>query len=105
MKQYNLGLRALNDALDGSTRSLELAILGSIVFIAFEVLWGADIRVKMHMDGAFSILDSLTRVNLWYKRTSSQCLVSALKRLEEQMSLFEALTTGIGTENETVQDV
>lgn len=100
MKQYNMALRALNDALDGSTRSLELAILGSIVFIAFEVLWGADMRVKVHMDGAFSILNSLTEADLWYTRTYSQCLVSALKRLNEQICLFRGSAATIRGENE-----
>lgn len=100
MKQYNLAIRALNEALDGLTRSLELAILGSIVFIAFEVLWGADIRVKMHMNGAYSILDSLTKTNLWYTRAYSQCLVTALKQLSGQISLFGTLTAGNGKENE-----
>jgi hypothetical protein len=101
MKQYNLALRSLNKALDGSMRSLELAVLGSIVFIAFEVLWGADIRVKMHIDGALSILNSLTGVSLWYTRTYSQCLVSALKQISEQISLFGGSTTTIRADNET----
>lgn len=100
MKQYNMALRALNDALDGSTRSLELAILGSIVFIAFEVLWGEDTRVKVHMDGAFSILNSLTGADLWYTRTYSQCLVTALQRLNEQISLFRGSVATIRGENE-----
>ncbi|KAE9364318.1 hypothetical protein N431DRAFT_421185 [Stipitochalara longipes BDJ] len=64
MKQYNLALRSLNDALDKSARSRELAILGSIVFIAFEVLWGADTRVRMHLDGAFAILGSLPEIGV-----------------------------------------
>lgn len=92
MMQYNMAIRKLNDALDGSIRSLELAILGSIVFIAFEVLWGADMRVKMHMNGALSILNTLTEVDLWHTRTYSQCLVGALKQLKEQMYLFGGST-------------
>lgn len=104
MKQYNMALRALNNALDGSMRSLELALLGSIVFVAFEVLWGTDMRVKMHMDGAFSILDSLTEADIWYTRTYSQCLVSALKRLNEQVSLFGGFTAAIGAGSEMGQD-
>ncbi|KAF3404710.1 hypothetical protein DPV78_002683 [Talaromyces pinophilus] len=100
MMQYNMALRALNDTLDGSMRSLELAILGSIVFIAFEVLWGADTRVKVHMDGAFSILNSLTGADVWYTRTYSQCLVSALKRLSEQISSFGGYLATIRAGNE-----
>lgn len=100
IKQYNMALRALHDTLDGSMQSLELAILGSIVFIAFEVLWGADMRVKVHMDGAFSILNSLTGAHAWYTRTYSQCLVSALKRLSEQISCFGGSMATIRAGNE-----
>lgn len=99
MMQYNIALRTLNEALDGSMRSLELAILGSIVFIAFEVLWGADMRVKMHMNGALSILNILTKVDLWHTRTYSQFLVGALKQLNEQLSLFGGPTATIEAEN------
>lgn len=99
MMQYNIALRTLNDALDGSMRSLELAILGSIVFIAFEVLWGADMRVKMHMNGALSILNILTKVDLWHTRTYSQFLVGALKQLNEQLSLFGGPSATIEAEN------
>jgi len=61
MNQYNLALRALNNVLDESTRSLELAILGSIAFIAFEFLWGVDTRVRMHLAGALAMLGSLSK--------------------------------------------
>lgn len=99
MKQYNTGLRALHDALDGSARSLELAILGSIVFIAFEVLWGADMKVKTHMEGASSVLVGLTKTDLWYSHTYSQCLVNALEQLHGQISLLGGFSASIGTEN------
>jgi Fungal specific transcription factor domain len=61
MEQYNLALRALNDGLDESARSWELTVLGSIVFIAFEVLWGVDTRVDMHLDGALAMLERLSQ--------------------------------------------
>jgi len=112
MKQYNIALRALHDALDRSARSWELAILGSIVFIAFEVLWGVDTRVRTHLDGAFAILGSLLEFGVNGRKyqndessglvAGSQCcisvglgsttdlgyLVSALSRLGGQLSSF-----------------
>jgi Fungal specific transcription factor domain len=90
MKQYNLALRALNDALDDSARSWELAILGSIVFIAFEVLWGVDTRARMHLDGAFAMLGSLPEIGLG-STTDLGYLVSALSRLGGQISSFGTL--------------
>jgi hypothetical protein len=113
MKQYNLALRTLNDALDESARSLQLAILGSIAFIAFEVLWGVDIRARMHLDGALAILRSLSKDDANerkfqndkssilavekkdYKRiglgsgTDLEHLTGALSQLSEQVSSFE----------------
>ncbi|PMD33485.1 hypothetical protein L207DRAFT_571625 [Hyaloscypha variabilis F] len=112
MKQYNIALRALHDALNRSARSWELAILGSIVFIAFEVLWGVDTRVRTHLDGAFAILGSLLEFGVNGRKyqndessgpvAGSQCcisvglgsttdlgyLVSALSRLGGQLSSF-----------------
>jgi hypothetical protein len=34
------------------------------VFIAFEVLWEVDTRVKMHLDGAFAMLGSLPEIGV-----------------------------------------
>lgn len=115
MKQYNLALRALNDTLDESARSWELAILGSIVFIAFEVLWGVDTRVRMHLDGAFAMLGSLPEIGVDERKdqnddssglaAGTKCyssiglgsttdlgyLVSALSQLGGQVSSFGTL--------------
>lgn len=115
MKQYNLALRALNDTLDDSARSWELAILGSIVFIAFEVLWGVDSRVRMHLDGALAMLKSLSGNGVDERKyqndyssvlvartkfygsidlgssTSLGYLVSALSQLCKQVSSFRTL--------------
>jgi len=115
MKQYNLALRALNRALDKPARNWELAILGSIVFIAFEVLWGVDTRVKMHLDGAMAMLGCLPKIGFDERKyqnddssglaAGTKCydsidlgsttnlgyLVSALSRLDGQLSSFGTL--------------
>lgn len=120
MRQYNLALRALNDTIDGSTRSWELAILGSVVFIAFEVLWGVDNRVRMHLGGALAMLGSLSDNGVDERKyqndhssglaagikrcisiglgstTDLGYLVSALSRLSGQVSSFGTLYSGIG---------
>lgn len=59
MNQYNLAIQKLNKRLDTSTQSWELAILGSIVFIAIEVLQEHDNRVQMHLRSAFAIFEAL----------------------------------------------
>ena len=58
IRQYNLAIQKLNEQLNTSPRSLELAILGSIVFIAVEFLQGYVNRVQMHLDSAFAIFDA-----------------------------------------------
>lgn len=122
MKQYNLALRALNHVLDDSARSCELAILGSIAFIAFEVLWSVDTRVRMHLDGALAMLGSLSENGAderkdqnddssilaaerkYYRRiglgpdTDLGYLVSALSQLSGQVSSFEPCTIGVRAE-------
>lgn len=58
MKQYNLAIQAFSTRLDDSARSTELALLGSLVFIALEVLIasGAGGRVMVHLRSAFALL-------------------------------------------------
>jgi hypothetical protein len=99
MKQYNLALRSLNNTLDQSARSFELAILGSIVFINFEVILGVDTRVQMHIDGAFAMLESLLERGVdgeFYSSigpvgstTNFGYLISALTQLARQFSSFQ----------------
>lgn len=116
MRQYNLAFRTLNDALDNSARSSELAILGSIAFVAFEVLWGVDTRVKMHLDGALAMLGSLSENSVDERKSQTDSslgypsgserhrwmglgyatdfgyLASAVSRLNEQVSSFGTLS-------------
>jgi hypothetical protein len=66
LKQYNSAIMELNQQLDGSARSWELAILGAILFTAIEAMQGHD-RTQMHVRSAFAILKTLPRTT----RTSS----------------------------------
>jgi hypothetical protein len=113
LRHYNRAIQELNYFLDNSTRSRELAIIGSIVFINIEFLQENENRVQMHLQSAFAILvtypgastcsmlpghratpllatggkhDSAFRStpNLSY-------LFGALSRIEEQISAFGAL--------------
>jgi hypothetical protein len=56
IKQYNMAIRQLNNCLDASTRSWELAIMASIVFIVIEVLQGHDNQVRTLLHSAFALL-------------------------------------------------
>jgi 3-polyprenyl-4-hydroxybenzoate decarboxylase len=60
MKQYNLAIQAFSTRLDDSARSCELALLGSLVFIALKVLIGCDNQVLVHLRSAFALLQSHT---------------------------------------------
>jgi hypothetical protein len=56
IKQYNMAIRQLNNRLDDSIRSWELAIMASIVFIVIEVLQGHDNQVRTLLHSAFALL-------------------------------------------------
>jgi hypothetical protein len=58
MMQYNLAIQELNNRLDSSARSWELALMGSIVFIAIEVLQEHEDKIQMHLRSAFAILNA-----------------------------------------------
>ena len=113
MKQYNLAIQKLNKRLDTLTRSWELAILGSIIFTAFEALQGHDNRVQMHLRSAFAIFETHSNAatcsmscnesrvtpcenccSAWgYTPRSSRdldYLVKALILIDEQISSFTA---------------
>jgi len=55
IQQYNLAIHKLNNRLDTSPQSRELAILGSIVFIVIESLEGDIGRLQMHLQSALAI--------------------------------------------------
>jgi len=112
VKQYNQAIKELNCRLDSSTRSWELAILASIVFIAIEVFLGFDYKVQIHLRGAFAILktqpdivaypvlrqnsESASLVTEAWSRTSRSIsnldyLVDALFQLDRQVYSFATL--------------
>lgn len=113
-KQYNLAIQKLNRRLDSSCRSWELALLGSIIFIAIEVLQKCDNRVGMHLQSAFAILESYPGAMssprtdavlgsedspFFYYSTRSlsnlDLFVDALNQLSVQLSSFLAFSGGI----------
>jgi Fungal specific transcription factor domain len=102
MKQYNLALRTLNQTLDRKTGSWELAVLASIVFIAFEVLWGLDTKVRMHIDAAVAIFATGTRRVSSNSKTDLGYLVSALSQLGAQFSSFGGLQSESWSEGSIV---
>jgi hypothetical protein len=119
LRQYTLAIQKLNQRLDSSTRGWELALLGSIVFIAIEMLLGQNNRVQIHLQGAFEILktptnaleypmslthpgqDSLVAYSTCHTslrlNPNSNYLVKALAQIDEQLTAFQiaALTTYI----------
>ncbi len=60
MRQYGLAIRAIQSRLDRSSRSLELAILASIVFAAVESFFGIDSKIDMHVRAGLSISRSVS---------------------------------------------
>jgi hypothetical protein len=56
LKQYNMAIRQLNNHLDASTESWELAIMASIIFIVIEFLQGHDNQVRTLLHSAFALL-------------------------------------------------
>ncbi len=114
IKQYNLAIQKLNYCLDASTRSWELAVLASIVFINIEVLQGHDNKVLVHLQSALAILKAYPATvtsasdSLSFESSAvdANCptsfgsvkyppdldyLLNALSRIDEQLSSFTAL--------------
>ena len=64
IRHYSIAIHDLHRRLDGSSQSLELAILTSVVFGFIEFLLGLDSRIEMHIQAGCAILESLhTRHN------------------------------------------
>jgi hypothetical protein len=57
---YLSALQALNRRLDGSSSSLELALIGSLLFGTFEFLRGNDVASLRHLEGGVAILSELS---------------------------------------------
>jgi hypothetical protein len=64
IQHYNMAIQDLHRRLDGSSHSLELAILTSVVFSFIEFLLGLESRVDMHIQAGCAMLENLfTRHN------------------------------------------
>ena len=64
IRHYSMAIQDLHRRLDGSSQSLELAVLTSVVFSFIEFLLGLDSRVEMHIQAGCAILENLyTRHN------------------------------------------
>ncbi|KAH8649847.1 hypothetical protein BX600DRAFT_473690 [Xylariales sp. PMI_506] len=81
--KYNQAIRELNERLNESPRSWELAILGSLMFIAIEVLQGNDTGAQMHLQSARKIIKNADNSIV---SPDSACLVNAVSRLDVQSS-------------------
>lgn len=68
-------MKTLNQGLDNSARSMELALFASILFVVFEVLQGNDNASLMHLRGGLGIIQSLHRQSIDVCPNSSQSTV------------------------------
>jgi hypothetical protein len=67
---YQDAVWALNRRLDSSESSWELALVGSLLFTAFEILQNRDRPANLHFDGGFAVLQeykSKSHVSLVFK--------------------------------------
>jgi hypothetical protein len=59
IRHYSMAIQDLHRRFDGSSRSLELAVLTSLFFSFIEFLLGLDSRIEMHIQAGCAILESL----------------------------------------------
>lgn len=59
IRHYSMAIQDLHRRLDGSSQSLELAVLTSVVFSYIEFLLGLDSRVEMHIQAGCAMLKNL----------------------------------------------
>lgn len=59
IRHYSMAIQDLRRRLDGSSQSLELAVLTSVIFSYIEFLLGLDSRVTMHIQAGCAILKSI----------------------------------------------
>jgi len=58
--EHQKAVRELNRRLDSSKSSLELALVGSLLFAAFEINQGHDEAANLHFNGGFAVLQEYT---------------------------------------------
>ncbi|KAH7233572.1 hypothetical protein BKA59DRAFT_461024 [Fusarium tricinctum] len=59
IRHYSMAIQDLRGRLDGSPRSVELAVLASVLFSYIEFLLDIDTRVEMHIQAGCSMLENL----------------------------------------------
>lgn len=59
IRHYSMAIQDLQGRLDGSPRSVELAVLASVLFSYIEFLLDIDNRVEMHIQAGCSMLERL----------------------------------------------
>ncbi|KAE8446940.1 hypothetical protein EG329_011422 [Mollisiaceae sp. DMI_Dod_QoI] len=94
-RRYILAIQALRTCLE-SVQNYELALLGSLVFIAIEMLQGHDNRVIMLLQSSAALLRSRSGEQLDY-------LWTALARIDTQVSAFLQLEDA-GTDDFPYED-
>jgi hypothetical protein len=79
IRHYSTAIQDLRRRLDGSSQSLELAVLTSVVFSYIEFLLGLDSRTVMHIQAGCAILENLyTRTLAVSTLAGSNCQVGSL---------------------------
>ncbi|TVY52008.1 hypothetical protein LCER1_G007052 [Lachnellula cervina] len=59
IRHYSIAIQDLHRRLDGSSQSLELAVLTSVVFSLIEFLLGLDSQVEIHIQSGCAMLENL----------------------------------------------
>lgn len=93
-KQYNLAIQALRRQLQSSP-NCELALLGSLMFIALEVLHGHDNRIAVLLGSSFALLRNSPGTCLTY-------LWSAFSCIDRQAAAFLKLQNPVGDRSSLV---
>lgn len=59
IRHYSMAIQDLQGRLDGSPRSVEIAVLASVLFSYIEFLLDIDTRVEMHIQAGRSMLENI----------------------------------------------
>lgn len=82
IRHYSIAIQNLHRRLDGSSGSLELAVLTSVVFGFIEFLLELDSRIEMHIQAGCAILENLytryDRILAVSTQAGSNCQVGSL---------------------------
>ena len=82
IRHYSMAIQDLYRRLDGSSQSLELAVLTSVVFTYIEFLLGLDSQLEMHIQAGCAILENLytrhNRVLAGSNQAGPNCQVGSL---------------------------